>query len=73
MRTIADLLALAGLAIGSASAATAGTEGAGTGVPLVVAKRLAQPRQRPSQPRCGCRAFRCVKRRSAWARSDWLR
>ncbi len=40
MRTIADLLALAGLAIGSASAATAGTEGAGTGVPLVVAKRL---------------------------------
>ncbi len=40
MRTIAVLLALAGLAIGSASAATAGTEGAGTGVPLVVAKRL---------------------------------
>lgn len=40
MRTIAVLLALAGLAIGSASAATAGTEGAGPGVPLVVAKRL---------------------------------
>jgi hypothetical protein len=40
MRTIAVLLALAGLAVGSASAATAGTEGAGTGVPLVVAKRL---------------------------------
>lgn len=40
MRTIAVLLALAGLAIGSASAATTGTEGAGPGVPLVVAKRL---------------------------------
>lgn len=40
MKTIAVLLALAGLAVGSASAATAGTEGAGTGVPLVVAKRL---------------------------------
>lgn len=40
MRTIAVLLALAGLAVGSASAATAGMEGAGTGVPLVVAKRL---------------------------------
>ena len=40
MRTIAVLLALVGLAVGSASAATAGMEGAGTGVPLVVAKRL---------------------------------
>lgn len=40
MRTIAVLLAFASLAVGSASAATAGTEGAGTGVPLVVAKRL---------------------------------
>lgn len=40
MRTIAILLALAGLAVGSASASTAGTKGAGTGVPLVVAKRL---------------------------------
>jgi hypothetical protein len=40
MRAIAVLLALVGLAVGSASAATAGMEGAGTGVPLVVAKRL---------------------------------
>ena len=44
MRTIAILLAIAGLAVGSASASasasTAGTKGAGTGVPLVVAKRL---------------------------------
>ncbi|MBX9715067.1 MAG: hypothetical protein K2X42_00600 [Burkholderiaceae bacterium] len=42
MRTIAILLAIAGLAGGSASASasTAGTKGAGTGVPLVVAKRL---------------------------------
>jgi hypothetical protein len=42
MRTIAVLLAIAGLAVGSASASasTAGTESAGTGVPLVVAKRL---------------------------------
>lgn len=40
MRTIAVLLAFAGLAVGPASAATAGTKGAGTGVPLVVAKRL---------------------------------
>lgn len=40
MRTIAVLLALASLAVGSASAAAAGMEGAGTGVPLVVAKRL---------------------------------
>ena len=42
MRTIAILLAMAGLAVGSASASasTAGTESAGTGVPLVVAKRL---------------------------------
>lgn len=40
MRTIAASLALAALAVGSASAAPAGTEGAGTGVPLVIVKRL---------------------------------
>ena len=40
MRTIAALLALAALAVGSASAASAETEGAAIGVALVVAKRL---------------------------------
>tara|TARA_B100001105_G_scaffold125785_1_gene100746 strand:- start:1045 stop:1329 length:285 start_codon:yes stop_codon:yes gene_type:complete len=53
MGTIAVLLALAGLAVGSASAATAGTEGAGTGVPLVVAKRpgLNTPPTAPAEVR----------------------